>query len=760
MQKHNTILWTCIFVCFSTGLFAQQIDPNDPAVVTLKKIFTDEEYKSADFGPARWLEDGCGYTTLEETDKFEEAMDIIKYNPVTGDRQVLVAADRLIPKGQDKPLKIDDYTWSDDGSKLLVFTNTERVWRRNTRGDYWVLILDTNKLFKLGGDFDESRLMFAKFSPDGTSVAFVYYNNIYIQNLATLKIKQLTKDGSNIIINGTSDWVNEEEFHLRDGFRFSPDGRFIAFRHFATTDVEEFKLINYTDSLYPKITSFKYPKVGRRNSACFIGVVSVKGSKARLFKSPGDPSDTYIPKMQWTEDSKHVVIQHLNRLQNTNRVMSATVKQDWFGQVIPGDFKTVFVDRDDAWLDVVGDLEWIDNGSGFIWLSERDGWKHIYRVSLSGNVKLISPGDYDVLNVQAIDENRGWIYFIASPDNPTQRYLYRIPLDGGKAQRITPCDQPGTHSYQISKDAKWAIHTYSAFGKPSVIDLVSLGDHKTARVLQDNAELREKIDAISKSEHEFFRVDIGEGILLDAWCIKPPDFDPSQKYPLLFYVYGEPAGQAVRDRWGGQNYLWYLMLAQQGYIVINVDNRGTPAPRGRAWRKCVYRQIGILATKEQALAAQKIIETYPYIDKDRVGIWGWSGGGSMTLNMMFHHPEIYKTGIAIAFVANQRYYDTIYQERYMGLPDDNENGFKNGSPITFAKQLQGNLLIVYGTGDDNCHFQNCQVLINELVKHNKHFTMMAYPNRTHSIKEGEGTTRHLYELLTKYLNDNLPAGAK
>ncbi len=279
--------------------------------------------------------------------------------------------------------------------------------------------------------------------------------------------------------------------------------------------------------------------------------------------------------------------------------------------------------------------------------------------------------------------------------------------------------------------------------------MVNLPGHESARVLEDNTELREKFSAIKRGSAEFFKIDIGDNVLLDGWCIKPSHFDPQKKYPLFIYVYGEPAGQTVLDSWKGNRFLWHTMIAEQGYVVVSIDNRGTPAPRGRKWRKSIYRQVGILASSDQAAALRAIIDQWPFIDAGRIGVWGWSGGGSMSLNAIFRYPDLYHTAMAVAFVSNQLNYDTIYQERYMALPETNEEGFKNGSPITFAKQLEGNLLIVYGTGDDNCHFQNCQVLINELVEHNKHFTMMTYPNRTHSIKEGEGTTRHLYELLTR-----------
>ena len=455
--------------------------------------------------------------------------------------------------------------------------------------------------------------------------------------------------------------------------------------------------------------------------------------------------------MDWAAGSEEVILQRLNRLQNTNQVM--------LGDARTGNVRTVFTDRDSAWVKIVNDLKWMKDGNYFTWVSERDGWSHIYLISRDGGeVTLVTPGEYDVISVEKIDEESGWVYFIASPDNPVKRYLYRSRLNGkGAPQRLSPTAQSGTHSYQISDDTKWAFHTYSTFDNPPVIELIELPGHNPVRTLIDNESLRAKVNALKRLPTEFFRVDIGEGVELDGYLIKPPDFNPAMKYPVLFYVYGEPAGQTARDSWGGNGYLWHLMLAQQGYLIVNVDNRGTPSPRGRAWRKCIYRQIGILASADQAAAASAI-GTWDFVDAERFGIWGWSGGGSMSLNAIFRYPDIYRTAMAIAFISNQRYYDTIYQERYMGLPDDNEEGFKNGSPITFAHQLKGNLLIIHGTGDDNCHYQNCEALINELIKHNKPFSMMSYPNRSHGIREGDNTSRHLRELLTRYLLENLPAG--
>lgn len=756
------------------GIFAELVwaeKVSDPSLLTLERIFSSDEFKTEKFGPARWLQDGTGYTTLEDSTSLESGKDIVRYDPNSGTREVLVSADSLIPPCESKPLDINDYSWSSDGNKLLIFTNTKRLWRENTLGDYWVMDLASRDLRKLGGNAKESSLMFAKFSPDSRYVAYVCQRNLYVQYLKTYRIKQLTKDGSNSIINGTSDWVYEEEFRLRDGFRWCPDSRTIAYWQFDTEKTRDFHLINYTDSLYPKISTFKYPKVGQTNSACRVGVVSIYGGNSQWFKVPGNPRNNYIPKMQWAASSKEVVLQQLNRLQNTNKLMLGQVRTGWLGDIHTGLVRTVLTEQDEAWVDVGDDLKWMDDGSSFTWVSERDGWRHLYLVSRCGKkITLLTPGQFDVISVQSIDEKDGWVYYIASPDNPTQRYLYRSALDGsGKVERVTPISQNGSHKYQISPDSKWAFHTYSSFDTPPVIELVRLPEHKTIRTLADNSELWEKLSKLKKHPTEFFRIDIGDprfhggkltpataGVLLDGWCMKPPDFDSEKQYPLFFYVYGEPAGQTVMDRWGEEKYLWHLMLAQRGYLVMSVDNRGTPAPRGRAWRKCIYRRIGILASADQAAATRAIIKSRPYIDPDRIGIWGWSGGGSMSLNAIFRYPDLYHTAMAIAFISNQRFYDTIYQERYMSLPDDNEEGYKNGSPITYAHQLKGNLLIVHGTGDDNCHYQNCQALVNELIKHNKHFTMMSYPNRTHSIKEGENTRRHLYELLTRFLNENLP----
>jgi len=680
-RENGTLSWVGIIITvLAVGVFLAAW-PTDDSILTLERIFSSREFVSERFGPARWMKDGGSYTTLENSVEVEGGNDIVLYQAETGRREILVSASKLIPPGETKPLTVEDYEWSADGRRLLIFTNSRRVWRRNTRGDYWVLDLAVGKLTKLGREFEEARLMFAKFSPDGNQVAYVHRNNIYVEEIATNKILRLTRDGSDDIINGTSDWVNEEEFGIRDGFRWSPDGRKIAFWRFDQSHVKGFSMINNTEDLYPRIITFKYPKAGETNSAVGLGIVPAAGGQVTWIKAPGDPRNHYIPRMDWMPDGLGVIFQYLNRLQNTNMVM--------VGDTSTGEVRTIFIDRDDTWVDVMDKFLWAKDGTAIVWQSERDGWRHAWLVSLDGSAPaLLTPGEYDVVSIEAVDDEREWFYFIASPENPTQRYLYRGSLDSrGYFERLTPVGQPGTHSYSISPTGKWAFHTFTTFDHPPVIGLIRLPKHESVRILVTNKALIDKVRALWQRPTEFFRVDIGDGVQRDGWCMKPPDFDPSKKYPLLIYVYGEPAGQTVLDRWGGNNHLWHKMLAQQGYIVVSMDNRGTPAPRGREWRKCIYGQVGILASADQAVALKALIKEWPYIDPDRIGIWGWSGGGQMTLNAIFRYSGLYKVGIAIAFVSHQKYYDTIYQEKFMGLPKDNEEGYRNGSPITFANQL-------------------------------------------------------------------------
>jgi dipeptidyl-peptidase-4 len=748
--RHLLILTLAGFLGAGT---ARAQGPSSSAVLTLDRLFAAREFASERFGPARWMKDGETFTTLEPSAEVKDARDLVLYTAASGARRVLVSAARLIPEGASTPLSIEDYAWSPDGNVLIVFTNSKRVWRQNTRGDYWTYDLRSSRLHKLGVALEPSTLMFAKLSPDGRLAAYVMKHNLFVEELQTGAVRQLTRDGDEEIVNGTSDWVYEEEFGLRDGFRWSPDSRSIAFWRFDTRGVPVFSMIDNTDTLYPTVTRFKYPKAGETNSAVQVGVVSVSGGKTVWMKAVGDPRQIYIPRLEWAGNSTEVIFQQLNRLQNTNQVV--------IGAAATGEVRTVFTDKDDAWVEVM-EFTWLRGGKDLLWISERDGWKHAYAVPRDGgDARLLTPGAYDVMSVDAVDEKGGCLYVTASPEAPTNRFIYRVPLDGkSKPERVGPASQTGVHRYDVSPSAQWAFHTYSTLDTPPATELVRLPSGDSVRVLAANAGLAAKVHALARKRVEFFRLPIGGGTEVDGWRILPPDFDPAKKYPLLIYVYGEPAGQTTQDSWGGNTYLWHLMLAQQGYIVASFDNHGTPAPRGRAWRKSIYRQIGILASADQAAAARAALAAWPFVDPERVGVWGWSGGGSMTLNAMFRYPDLYKTGISVASVPVQRLYDSIYQERYMGLPKDNEEGFSNGSPITFAKNLLGNLLIVHGTGDDNVHYQGFEMLVNELVARGRVFTMMSYPNRSHGIFEGEGTTLHLYSLFTRYLNEHLPAHVK
>ena len=740
---------------------AARSDANPAAWLSVDRIFgAGREFRTESWGPAHWLADGQGFTTLEKSEAFKDhpqaadIKDIVRVDPATGEKSVLVSARELLPPGAAIPLEIEKYEWSKDTTTLLVFTNAQKVWREKTRGDYWVLHRPTGSLRQLGGAAPAASLLFATLSPDGTRVAYVHANNVYVQSLADLSITALTTDGGPHRINGTADWVNEEEFRLRNGLRWSPDGRQVAYWQFDTTGVKAFSLVNLTADRYPEITPIAYPKVGEVNSACRVGVVAATGGPTRWFAANPDPRNHYIPRMEWTPDGRRVLFQQLNRLQNTNDVIAA--------DPATGATEVLFTDRDETWVEVMDEFHWVDEGRRFLWLSERDGWKHLYSVGAAdGSVRLLTPGAFDVIGLAGLDEARGYVYFIASPEEPTRRYLYRARLDGaGEVTRVTPADQPGAHAYVLAPGARWAFHTFSRFGQPPVMQLVSLPDHAAVRPLLANAPVRAKLAALTPVRAEFLRIPLPDGTLLDAWCLSPPDFDPAKRYPLLVHVYGEPAASLVVDRWTGDNYLWHAMLAQQGYVVVCIDNRGTPAPRGRAWRKSIYRQIGVLAPADQAAAVRELLRSRPYLDPTRVGVWGHSGGGSMSLHAIFRHPDLYKVAMALAFVAHQRLYDTIYQERYMGLPDDNVEGFTDGSPVTHAAGLQGKLLLVYGTGDDNCHYQNCEVLVNELVRLHKPFSQVSYPNRSHSIDEGENTKRHLYATLADYLRDHLPANPR
>jgi len=686
--------------------------------------------------------------------------EIVRVNPVTNEKEVLVSASDLTPQGAESPLGVAEFAFTDSKSRVLLFTNTQRVWRRNTRGDYWILDRDTKQLRQLGVTLTPQSLMFAKISPDELWVAYVSENDIYTEDLRSGKIVKMTDSGDGRFINGTFDWVYEEEFDLRDGFRWSPDSAKIAFWQLDTSEVPVFTMIDNISEFYPTIRQFQYPRVGTTNPAARIGVVALaEPCRIAWIAIPGDMRNNYLVDLDWVQDrdTRTLVIRQMNRLQNEERIHLATEGR------IPLVFRT---ETDTAWIDLKP-LRWFADGLRFLSESESDGWNRLYLSDLSRPEIYvpITPPSLDVMDFVAFDyDDDGQecgVYFDASPDNAAQRYLYHASLDGTQWSRITPPSQSGTHQYSISKDGKLAFHTWSATGVPPISELVRLPSHETVRVYEDNAPLREKIAGLNLGKVEFFSVNLQEDSLppVDAYCIYPADFDPAKKYPVLVYVYGEPAGQTVLDRWDSRNYFWHQFLAQKGYFIVSFDNRGTPGPKGRDWRKSIYKQIGLLGPADQAAALQSTLAERLYLDAERVGIWGWSGGGSMSLHAIFQYPQLYKTAVAIAPVPDERYYDTIYQERYMGLLDrdtgEGDETYRKNSPITYARNLQGNLLVIHGTADDNTHYQTVELLFDELIRHEKQFRMMVYPNRTHGISEGSGTTKHLWTLVTDYLREKL-----
>ncbi len=738
---------------------AGQAQRADPSMLSIDRIFASREFAVQRPGQTRWLDDST-YTSLEPATARGGLVDLVAYNAATGARRILLEGSAFVPAGASAPLSIDGYEWSADRARLLVFTNSARVWRANTRGDFWVLNVAGKRLQQLGGrNATPQTLQFARFSPDGNRVAYVRENNLYVEALADGALTPLTTDGSRTIINGTFDWVYEEELYLRDGFRWSPDGQSIAYWQLDASGVRDFLLINNTDSLYSFTIPVQYPKAGTTNSSARIGVVQASGGASTWLNVPGDPRDNYLARMDWADNSSELLVQQLDRRQQARTFYLATSAS--------GAVRAIFAERDSAWVDITDahvshgpgpSVHWLRGGREFLVLIETDGWRHVYAVSRDGSSRLVTKGDYDVVQVVRADDRSGWLYFHASPSNATRQQLWRTKLDGtGSAQRITPLAMGGTHEYDISPRGSFAMHSWSAFGVPPVFDLVALPSHTVRRTMVTNAALKTTLSALAHTPVEFITLPVDSGVTADAYLMKPPGFDPTRKYPVLFHIYGEPAGSTVTDRYGGATWLWHLMLTQQGYIVASVDQRGTPAPKGRAWRKAVRGQSGALRVREQSAAA-RAIGRLPYVDSTRLGVWGWSGGGSSTLLLMFRAPDVYRMGMSVAPVPDVRNYDTIYQERYVGLPTTDSLAYRDASALHFAAGLKGDLLLVHGTGDDNVHYQGTEQLIDALVAAGKPFQMMAYPNRSHGIYEGEGTTRHVYDLLTRYLRAHLPAG--
>jgi len=629
--------------------------------------------------------------------------------------------------------------WLQDSSGYMVRESvpdaTEQVWARYATASGERTVLDSAQR----GEFGRA----GNLSPDGQSVLVSEQGNLHIHDLNNDRKTTLTRsptDGP--VSNHRAVW--------------SPDGNWIAFVQRDESAVKLRSALVPGDPSYPKVKEVRFARVGETIPTLRVGVVDAQGKSMRWIPLSMPAEGFYLGQMDWAGNSRELLIEKLSRFRDEREFFLADVRT--------GAIRRIFQESDPAWVIASygrnAGLTWVRGGQAFIVLTEKDGWRHAYLYSRDGKERaLLTPGKYDVIERGVVDEAGGWFYFFASPDNATQKYLYRVGLDGtGEPERVTPANQPGTHDYDFSPDVKWAFHTFSRFDTPPVTELVQLPEHRVVRVLEDNKELGDKMQSLISQSTEFLQLDIGDGVILDAWMLKPEGFDPSKKYPILVYVYGEPHAQTVLDAWGKVHADYHRLVADLGYLVVSIDNRGTPAPKGAAWRRVICDSLGPLSTEEQAAALKELARTRPYADVSRVGIWGWSGGGSNTLNAMFRKPDVYHVGIAVAPKPQPHLYNAWFQEIYMETRETNPDGYRTAAPINFAEGLMGDLLIIHGTGESNTHIQITEGLVDRLIELGKPFDYMAYPNRDHGLREGRGTAVHLRMFMARYLLEHLPPG--
>lgn len=706
--------------------------------LTVQNIYGSSYFQGEGFSAA-WRDGGRHWVSLDVNG--EGHNEVWQIDAASGRRTKLVEAAELIPEGAEEPIGIDGFSFSQDGKKLLIFTNATRVWRARTKGQYYVLDLETRTLSPI--TTQPGWQMFAKFSPSGRYVAFVRDHNIYLSDLESGEEQPLTRDGSEHIINGTTDWVYEEELGIRDAFRWSPDGRRIAFLRLDQTDVRRFYMVDESE-LYQQMTAIPYPKAGEVNSTIRVGSLDLL-NRETTWLDIGEEEDIYVARLEWANSSTELVLQRLNRHQNRLDLL--------MGDAETGRTRVLLSETDPAWLDVNDDIRWFEAGQQFIWSSMRDGHKHLYLYGRDGSlVRQLTAGEWDVSSVEGIDGRRGRVYFTAAWESPMTRALLSARLDGSEPDLILG-GNGGWHSIQMSPSTEFFIDRFSTITTPTTTSLYrSNGDE--VRVLADNAELKSKVAALALPEPEFITVRAADGTTLNGFMIKPTDFDPSRQYALLLYVYGGPGSQTVVDRWGGTRYLWHQLLAEDGILVASVDNRGTGA-RGREFEKVTYLNLGRHETADQLEAARQLGEL-SFVDEGRVGIWGWSYGGYLTLMATLRGDGAIRAGVAVAPVTAWELYDTIYTERFMRTPQENADGYEQAAPLNYAEELDDRsaLLIVHGTGDDNVHPQNTMRMVQALEEANKQFDLRLYPNKTHSIAGGV-TRLNLFTLITDFLRTEL-----
>ncbi len=708
--------------------------PPSQAPLTVDRIFATGEFGLSALPRPVWLKDGKSYVDIRTV---AGGIEIVRVNAVSGVATILAPAEAVkLPNG--RPIAIENMTLSADETKALIFHNSEAVWRQNTKGHYTVIDLKAKKAVPVAPEVGVK--MFAKFSHDGNSVAYVRDNNLYVFSLQDNKEYQLTTDGAENIINGTSDWVYEEEFDLRDGFQWSPDGKHIAFWRFDQTAVPLMTLMDETDSLYPRLFQYKYPKAGQPNSTIKIGVVNLASNTTKWMNIGSDP-EAYIPRIGWVGNDS-VWMQQLPRKQNRADLLLASIQT--------GETRKVFTDTDSAYVDAV-EVVWLNNFKQFLWLSDKSGWRQVYLYNRDGSLaNQVTKDGFDVLEIVGVDSAKSAIYVKVAAPTAMEGQIFRYTLDGKKGDRITP--NAGTYLFTMSPSGEFASVIHSAMGVPPSASVHQLPSMKLVRSLGGNDSLAARVSRLGVKT-EFFKIPSADGVtMLDAYRILPPGFDSTKKHPVMMFAYGGPAVPQVLNSWMGSRYLFHMMLAQAGYVVVVADNRGS-AWRGNNFRKMTQYNLGIIESDDQ-IAVAKWIGNQSWGDAERIGLWGWSYGGYLTAMSVFRGNGVFKLGISVAPVSDWLFYDTIYTERFMWTPQNNAAGYKRASVLTYVDSLKSKFLLIHGTADDNVHPQNATVLAQRLQQSRKPFELMLYPNKNHSIS-GKGGTLPLYDLLERYIRENL-----
>jgi dipeptidyl-peptidase-4 len=726
MIKNAFTILIIFFLFYSTKTQAQNKNS-----IKLEDVFKSNTFSQKSVYGINWMKDGRYYSSLQRD---LTGPKVLKINVATGEEE------EVLVDGSAIGVNFTAYSFNPDESKALLTSEVERIYRRSSKGIYHVLDLETGSAQKL---MNGEKIMYATLSPDNDKVAFVKENDLYIVALANNEVTRVTQDGQwNHVLNGAADWVYEEEFSMSKAFEWSPDGKKLAFIRFDESEVPEFNMQTW-GKLYPEDYRFKYPKAGEKNAEVSIHIYHLE-NKNTVKVDVGEEKDIYLPRIYWTNDSQSLAFIRLNRLQNQMDLFYANTDNGQ-SQLILQEKSNTYVD-----LNYNDDLRFLEGNKGFIRTSEQDGFKHIYHHDNQGKlIRQVTSGNWEVTNLVGVDEKSKKIYYISTEASPLERNLYVINMDGKNKKILTP--EKGNNAVNMSKDFKYYIANYSNAQTPLRVTLNDASG-KLVKVLEDNAELKERLAGFAFSQKEFFTFNTVDGTSLNGYMIKPADFDPSKQYPVLMYVYGGPGSQNVTNAWGGIRDFWHHHLATEGYLVVCVDNRGTGA-RGRDFKHMTYANLGKLETEDQ-IAGARYLAGLPYVDEDRIGIWGWSYGGYMSSLALLMGNDVFKAAIAVAPVTTWRYYDTIYTERYLQTPQLNAAGYDDYSPMTHVNKLKGNYLLIHGTGDDNVHFQNAVDMVDALIKADKQFETMYYPNRNHGISGGN-TSWHLYSLMTDWIKRKL-----